>query len=398
MKLMGNPVIASFGFGLIFLTAVQCVGEIQSENVSDNKSATEVDETVAILPKEYQQDVHNALLTADANQAELIATIKAVKEDQREEVAFLLANMPEHDLKNMKRDFLVENIELACKTRLETEWGKRLPKELFLNYVLPYVNVNERRDNWRRDFYSRFMPIAQKYETASDVVLKLNTAVFNKLDIRYHATLRIKPDQSPHESMEAGYASCTGLSILLTDACRAVGVPARLVGVPRWTGKRGNHTWVEIWDGEWKFLGASENTPFNQTWFVGSAAKADASKVMNRIYAASYKRTGTHFPLIWDSTIRYVHAIDVTGFYTSREKTKIRIADYNELPKGVSYDVFLRWKGEIIARQRVRDTLEVELIPGETYEMDICPVGSSQIIRKSLTLPEISSSGASDER
>jgi hypothetical protein len=176
--------------------------------------------------------------------------------------------------------------------------------------------VNERRDNWRKDFYQRFMPVAQECKTASDAVLKLNTVVFDTLGVQYHATKRPRPDQSPYESTEAGYASCTGLSILLADACRAVGVPARLVGVPRWTRKRGNHTWVEIWDGEWKFIGAIENTPFNKTWFVENAARADASKVMNCIYAASYKPTGTYFPMVWARSARYVHAVDVTEFYT----------------------------------------------------------------------------------
>ena len=60
------------------------------------------------------------------------------------------------------------------------------------------------------------------------------------------------------ESMETGLASCTGLSILLIDACRSVGVPARFVGTPLWADGSGNHSWVEIWDGGWHFVGAAE--------------------------------------------------------------------------------------------------------------------------------------------
>jgi len=397
MKLVKTLMNATVGLGLMFLTIMQCVGETPMENDNNNESVN-IDKAVAILPENYQKDVYAALLRAGENQAELLAAIKAVEENQREEVAFLIADMPDRDLTTLKKDFLVENIEFACKARQKTEWAKAIPRELFLNYVLPYVNVNERRDNWRKDFYNRFIWVARRYETASDVALELNSPVFRTLGVRYHATRRPKPDQSPYESIEAGYASCTGLSILFADICRAVGVPARLTGVPKWTGKRGNHTWVEIWDGQWKFLGGSEKSPFNQTWFVKNAANADASKVMNRIYAASYKKTGTHFPLIWDRTARYVHATDVTGFYTRREKTKIQMANYNELPKGVEYDVSLRWKGEIIAWQKAKDTLELELIPGETYEMEIRPDGSDQVVRKSLTLPEKLPSESSDGR
>ena len=44
------------------------------------------------------------------------------------------------------------------------------------------------------------------------------------INVRYHARKRPKPDQSPYESIDAGFASCTGLSVLLIDACRSVGV------------------------------------------------------------------------------------------------------------------------------------------------------------------------------
>src|SRR6478752_4758171 len=44
-----------------------------------------------------------------------------------------------------------------------------------------------------------------------------------------YSTERRAANQSPSESRESGKASCTGLSILLSDACRSVGIPARLV-------------------------------------------------------------------------------------------------------------------------------------------------------------------------
>jgi hypothetical protein len=40
--------------------------------------------------------------------------------------------------------------------------------------------------------------------------------------------------------MATGLASCSGLSILLAGACRAVGVPARIVGTPMWSNGHGN--------------------------------------------------------------------------------------------------------------------------------------------------------------
>lgn len=53
--------------------------------------------------------------------------------------------------------------------------------------------------------------------------------------------LRFVPDQTPEimsvsQVLDKGYASCTGLSIFLVNACRAVGIPARIAGMQgsRW--------------------------------------------------------------------------------------------------------------------------------------------------------------------
>ena len=71
-------------------------------------------------------------------------------------------------------------------------------------------------------------------------------------------------------------ATCTGLSIMLVEACRAVGVPARVAGIASWPGRGGNHTWVEVWDDGWHFVGAAEpdEKGLDHAWFVGDAAKA----------------------------------------------------------------------------------------------------------------------------
>ena len=63
----------------------------------------------------------------------------------------------------------------------------------------------------------------------------------------------------PMSTITFGFASCTGVSILYTDALRAVGVPARLVGTPAWNGEveNGNHNWVEVYTGPtggWSFI------------------------------------------------------------------------------------------------------------------------------------------------
>jgi transglutaminase-like putative cysteine protease len=170
-------------------------------------------------------------------------------------MAFLVAHMPERDLKALKADFLVTNTRLAYRARRELPWGKDVPEDVFLNDVLPYANVDERRDNWRQEFFDLCLPLVKDCKTPAEVAVALNRGLFPKIKVGY-STGRKAPNQSPFESIEQGKASCTGLSIILADACRAVGVPARLAGTPNWSDKRGNHTWVEVWDKTWHFTGA----------------------------------------------------------------------------------------------------------------------------------------------
>ena len=141
--------------------------------------------------------------------------------------------------------------------------------------------------------------------------------VYQSSAMPYRSINCVTPYAVPHSAVmqviEAGHASCTGLSIFLVNALRAVGIPARMAGTeeaasprhcqtlgqPIWTvattclhpcsrlcprmldvwecseGKGclvtgtpqwntvagGNHDWVEVWDrGVWSFTGPTEYT------------------------------------------------------------------------------------------------------------------------------------------
>ncbi len=236
---------------------------------------------------------------------------------EQEGLDFLNAYMPVGDLKALKSDFLSENVRLAYQAMGEVPWGKDIPKDIFLNDILPYVSLNERREDWRGDFHRRFIEIAKSSKTIDQAVLALNKYVFETLKVSYSPTLRPKPDQSPYESMRAHYASCTGLSILLTDALRSVGIPARIAAIAMWPDESGNHTWVEIWDGQWHYIGAAEPMPLDHAWFTEKASHADAR---HPIYASSFKRTSLSFPMPWAPGLKFVPAVDVTDRYTHLQK------------------------------------------------------------------------------
>lgn len=274
--------------------------------------------------KWWNEEVEQALNGAKDNRAEMEKALETVPLEQRGGMAFLVVNMPVSDLRMLKSDFLLSNVELAYKARREVPWGKKIPEEVFLNDVLPYANLDEKRDAWRKEFYDLCMPIVKECKTPAEAAQKLNSEIFKKLKVGY-STQRKAPNQSPKESIEQGKASCTGLSIVLSDVCRAVCIPARLVGTPLWANKRGNHTWVEIWDKDWHFTGACEQDPsgLNRGWFVGDAAQARKDSFEHAIYAASFQKSKVHFPLVWDMKNQSVPAENVTDRYARKSEPKV---------------------------------------------------------------------------
>jgi hypothetical protein len=296
--------------------------------------------------------VEQALGRSGANRPELTRALQRTPAEQRRGMAFLLANMPERDLRSLRADFLLENVDLAYRARRETKWGPALPEAIFLNDVLPYANLDEARDPWRKQLRELCLPLVKDCKTADEAAQKLNSTIFRKLNVRY-STQRKKACQSPKESIDQGLASCTGLAILLADACRSVAVPARVAGTPLWANLRGNHTWVEVWDDRWHFTGAAEPDPngLDRGWFAHDASQAKKDSPVHAIYAASFRRTEVIFPLVWNRARRDVYAENVTDRYAAKAPANPRVR------------VLLRVR-QAGTKQRVELPVTVEARPG----------------------------------
>ncbi|WP_455051280.1 transglutaminase-like domain-containing protein [Leyella stercorea] len=275
------------------------------------------------VPKEYHALIDRTIATAGDNAKELEKALKKVPRNEREGMAFLISYMPERDARSLSADFLLENVQYAYKARAEFPWAKEVPDSVFLNDVVAYANLNENRESWRKDFYERFKKYVAPCKTMREAIDSVNKNVRDELLVDYN-TKREKPDQAPYESMRQHMASCSGLSILLTDAFRAVGIPSRVAGTPAWHDDRGNHNWNEVWiDGQWRFTEYYPSDDLDQSWFLTDAGKAIKEDVRKAIYAASFKPTGSYFPLVWDEDIRYVHAENVTDRYTSLYRAQL---------------------------------------------------------------------------
>ena len=213
-------------------------------------------------------------------------------------------------------DFVTNNCILAEAARASAP--ETYPDEIFLDYVLPYSVIREDRDDWRAEFRTRFAPIVAGSTNAYEAAVALDRKIWDMIDVHYN-TGRDQARQAPRHSMRIHMASCTGISIILIDACRALGIPARLVGC-NWTTIAGNHSWVEVWSrGGWHVLASGEKESENDIWFLDYAEKADASRPDRCIYASRWSPSpeGTLFWQTWrhPQCLSDVPADDVTADY-----------------------------------------------------------------------------------
>ncbi len=260
------------------------------------------------VPESYHSLLDEAFAKAGDNATALQKALNNAPEEQKEAMAFIISYMPERDLTTLTAAFLLENSAYAYKAREKYPWCAALPDSIFFNEVLPYANISEDRDSWRKDFFRRFAKYAEEKDNVADVVMAIARNIESELKVKYN-TKRSRVDISPLQAIKEQMATCTGLSILLTDAYRAVGIPSRLAGTAMWTNFRGNHTWSEVWiDNEWYFIEYYPDT-LNQSWFLADAGKADPENMLHWIYAASYKPTGMPYYAAPDGSI--MAAVDV---------------------------------------------------------------------------------------
>ncbi len=375
--------VRTVGCGLVgvsfSLTAI-ATDDIQEASLGPVSHIVEFEDAVA-TPTELSL----AIKRSGDNGQQIQRALVEVPSEQRRGMQWLIVHMSLDDLRSLDAEFLLENCDLAYQAWKEAPWSDEISESLFFDTILPYASINERRDNWRRDFHERCSAIVRDANSPGEAASKLNNALFRDVGVKY-STKRKKPDQSPYESMETGLASCTGLSILLIDGCRSVGVPARFVGTPLWSDGSGNHSWVEVWDDGWHFTGAAEPTgdSLDQAWFTGRASEASRANPQNAIYAVTWRRTPLHFPLPWLSEENRVYAVDVTDRYTASAESllegeaRVRVrAVKPETNERVPVQIFIEdqlghqvFSGQTKdERFDANDHLTVKLKQGETFKI-----------------------------
>jgi transglutaminase-like putative cysteine protease len=191
--------------------------------------------------------------------------------EQKEAMKFLYAYMPLSDLADYDGRFFLANAEIALRTRTEARWGKDIPEEIFLHYVLPYRVNNENLDSFRIAYYDELLERVKGMEL-KDAALEINHWCHEKVSYQA-ADIRTS---APMSTILSARGRCGEESTFTVAALRTAGIPARQVYTPRWAHSDDNHAWVEIWSGgEWFYMGACEpEAVLDKGWFTEPARRA----------------------------------------------------------------------------------------------------------------------------
>ena len=209
------------------------------------------------------------------------AEVPAVKEAEKEietyrpEVAlalkFLYTTMPLSDVGNYGVSSFLDYAEHGVFLWENSPYVKKMPEEIFLNYILYHrINTEEILD-CRSIFYEDLKDRIQG-KSMAEAAIEINYWCAEKAT--YHTT--DNRTIAPINVYRCGNGRCGEESTFTISALRSAGIPARQVYAPFWSHCDDNHAWVELWcDGKWYFTGACEPEPIlNKGWFTNASSRA----------------------------------------------------------------------------------------------------------------------------
>ena len=211
------------------------------------------------------------------------------------------------DVKHIKADFLIHNIELAFHQWQTLPWLEGLDFNTFKEYLLPYRVENESLDYWRDSisfFQNRLKDYTDNYEdcrySITEMKNKYYTYIFNP---------RVK---IPEKNLKDFEMECIPTSKLQLFTYRIIGIPSAIDFIPHFANRNGRHYWAATID--------HKTSPYQ-------LFQAD-------IYRAPkiYRRTFSHNPVTIPKANEYIPPFfrdpfnkDVTALYLPTTSVKIDI-------------------------------------------------------------------------
>lgn len=290
-----------------------------------------------IQNKERQQDIQRMLSVQKELTSKSLIPIwdifnQSLSSPEKQAMEFLYAYMPLSDLADYTPDFFLKNVRMSLQAREEMPWGKTIPEEEFLHFVLPLRVNNENLDNFREVMYPEIKERIKGMDM-KQAALEINHWCHEK--VNYRGT--DSRTSAPLSTVKKTFGRCGEESTFTVTAMRTVGIPARQVYTPRWAHTDDNHAWVEVWiDGKWNYLGACEpDVDLNMGWF------SEPSKRTMLVHTRAF---GHYFGSedVVTATDRFSE-LNLTSHYATVKKVTIKVTNEDGSPADsakVQYELY----------------------------------------------------------
>lgn len=148
-------------------------------------------------------------------------------------------NLTNADWYEVDSVFLLDAFHATLEAHGRFEWGKTVPEDIYLQYVVPLRVEDEPLQPFRRKLLEEIGPRLDSLHSLAQAALEVNFYLGER--VGFKSTDR--RDQGPLTTLSSGFGRCEELMILAVDAMRSVGTPARGVWVPAWSVSDNNHFW-----------------------------------------------------------------------------------------------------------------------------------------------------------
>ncbi|WP_264846629.1 hypothetical protein [Capnocytophaga catalasegens] len=265
-----------------------------------------------------------------------------------------------NDIKEIKAELLIENIDYAFKVWEEKPWNKHLSFEDFCELILPYRIAEEPLTYWRKKYYEKYNPILDSLYKGTDVVEACN--ILSDY-IKKEKFFFINDFVIPRQGADFHFSNRIGIC---RDACDIAIYIMRSVGIPVTSDiyaispeYHSGHQWNVVRDTTNRYL------PFLFEEYRANRDNMLIDKLKKgKVYRMTYQENKSEQKLNYPSSpLNNPFLKDVTNEYFGNNKVELPFEnnlDSDDIFLGIftSYDWFPVGKGKIENRKLIFENIE----------------------------------------
>ena len=245
------------------------------------------------------------------------------------------------DIKYIKADYLIQNIDHAFRMWKEGYWASHLSFDEFCEYLLPYRVGSENIEEWRHELENKYLETIEWIKSRDDMrnssywaALYLNDQL-KKRGFHLHEALPGSSVDLPMtvlRNMQMG--SCKDYVRYATYVMRACGIPVGVDFTPQWPFRSPSHYWNILLENRGKnkpFVGGESNPgyPNKDDYKMAKVYRCTFGYQEQSLYAQKGNDTipqTLDSPFIKDVSDEYMKGVDISLKLKSTGKKKPRFA------------------------------------------------------------------------